>query len=46
MVEAGAKLIVELVAGEPVYEPIAEDVMVARGGTGMTTIVRCGEVIE
>jgi len=46
MVGAGAKLIVEWVAEEPVYEPIVEDVMVARVGTGMTTFVRCAQAIE
>ncbi len=39
-------MIVEWVAEEPVYEPIVEDVMVARGGTGMTTFVRCRRIIE
>ena len=46
MVRESAKLTVEWVVEEPVYEPIVEDVMVARGGTGMTDFVLCGQVIE
>ncbi len=43
---AGANFIVEWVAEELVHEPVVEAVMVGRGGTGITSFVRPGKVID
>jgi hypothetical protein len=43
---SGANFLVEWVADEPVYAPVIEAVMVGREGTGITSFVRPGQVIE
>ncbi|MFG0333328.1 MAG: DUF3124 domain-containing protein [Maioricimonas sp. JB049] len=43
---SGANFIVEWVADEPVLVPIIEAVMVGRIGTGVTSFVRAGQVVD